>query len=99
MISKVMLYSDPSGASIVSQIKIGQTPMSIDETLLKKIPSGIFKMTYPGYKDLIIKIDLKQQNINVKSIGEIDIELITGPPYPPGITEDTANVTVTLRRL
>lgn len=98
MISKVMLYSNPSGASIVSQIEIGKTPMTIDQTVLQNIPSGTFKATYPKYKDLTVKIDLEQQNINVKSIGEIDIEIITGPPYPPGITEDTANVTFTLRR-
>ena len=98
MISKVVLYSDPSGAAIVSQIEIGKTPMTVDQAILQNIPSGTFKVTYPKYKDLAVKIDLKQQNINIKSIGEIDIDIITGPPYPPGITEDTANVTVKLKR-
>lgn len=98
MISKIILNSIPDKASIAAQVNIGKTPMIIDETLLESIPSGTFKMTYPGYKDLVVKLDLKQQNINIKSIGEIDIELIIGPPYPPDITQDTARVTVTLRR-
>lgn len=98
MISKVVLDSNPSGAMIITQVDIGKTPMTIDQNILASIPSGTFKMTYPKYKDLTMKINLKEQNINIKSIGEIDIELITGPPYPPGITQDTANVTVTLRR-
>lgn len=98
MISKVLLNSIPSGAAIIAQVDIGKTPMIIDQALLESIPSGTFKMTYPGYKEMTVKIDLMQQNINIKSIGEIDIEIITGPPYPPEITQDTAIVTVTLRR-
>lgn len=76
------LLSKPSGATIFADgTKIGTTPKIIDHT---SIPSGsnTFKLTYRGYQDATLTIDLAAKKLNIKSIDELDMTIAVGMVDP-----------------
>ncbi len=75
------LLSKPSGATIFADgTNMGTTPKIIDQTFIDSIPSGsnTFKLTYRGYYDAILTLDLAAKKLNIKSIDELDITIAVG---------------------
>ena len=97
------LLSKPSGATIFADgTNMGTTPKIIDQTLIESIPSGsnTFKLTYSGYQDATLRLDLVAKTLSIKSIDELDITIAIGIIDPvTGLPACMSSlITVTLTR-
>lgn len=98
----VTLVSKPAGATIFADgTNMGITPKIIDQEFINSIPSGsnTFKLTYRGYQDATLILDLAAKKLKIKSIDELDIVVAIGMIDPatglPSCMSSLVTVTMT----